>query len=46
MAENLLLQVKNLTTSFPTDEGEVKAVNNLSFKLEKGKVLGVVGEIW
>ena len=39
-----LLQVKNLKTSFFTDEGEVKAVNNVSFSLEKGKVLGIVGE--
>ncbi len=40
----LLLQVKDLYTSFFTDVGEVKAVNGLSFNLEKGKVLGIVGE--
>ena len=40
----LLLDVKNLYTSFFTNDGEVQAINNLSFNLEKGKVLGVVGE--
>ena len=44
MSEQMLLQVKNLQTSFYTESGEVKAVNGLSFNLEKGKVLGVVGE--
>lgn len=39
-----ILQVKNLQTSFFTDAGEVRAVNNMSFDLEAGKVLGIVGE--
>ena len=43
MAERIL-QVKNLSTSFFTDAGEVKAVNGIAFELEKGKVLGIVGE--
>ncbi len=42
--ENLVLQVKNLHTSFFTDKGEVKSVNGVSFNLQKGKILGVVGE--
>lgn len=42
--ENLVLQVKDLHTSFFTDSGEVKAVNGVSFNLSKGKILGVVGE--
>ncbi len=39
-----LLEVKNLCTSFFTDAGEVKAVNDVSFTLDKGKVLGIIGE--
>ena len=39
-----LLQVKDLHTSFFTDSGEVKAVNGVSFNLEAGKTLGIVGE--
>ena len=39
-----LLVVKDLCTSFFTDAGEVKAVNSISFTLEKGKTLGIVGE--
>ena len=41
---NLLLEVDNLHTSFFTDAGEVKAVNGVTFNLEKGKTLGIVGE--
>ena len=39
-----LLEIRNLQTSFYTDNGEVKAVNGISYNLEKGKVLGIVGE--
>jgi oligopeptide transport system ATP-binding protein len=39
-----LLEVRNLRTSFFTDNGEVKAVNGISFNLDHGKVLGIVGE--
>jgi len=39
-----LLSVKDLHTSFFTDNGEVQAVNGVSFNLDAGKVLGIVGE--
>ena len=39
-----LLEVKDLHTSFFTDAGEVKAVNGVSFFLDRGKGLGIVGE--
>lgn len=42
--ENTILSVQDLHTSFHTDNGEVSAVNGLSFNLDKGKTLGIVGE--
>lgn len=39
-----LLEVKNLSVSFDTAQGEVEAVRNVSFKLQPGEVLAVVGE--
>lgn len=41
---NTLLDVRNLTFSFRTYAGEVQAVRGVSFTLEKGKSLGIVGE--
>ncbi|MCR5337361.1 MAG: ABC transporter ATP-binding protein [Lachnospiraceae bacterium] len=39
-----LLEVNDLHTSFFTDAGEVKAVNGVSFSLDRNEVLGIVGE--
>ncbi len=39
-----LLSVNNLVTEFDTDEGRVRAVDNVSFSAEAGKTLGIVGE--
>jgi oligopeptide transport system ATP-binding protein len=39
-----LLEVKNLTTRFHTEEGVVHAVNDVSYMLDEGDTLGVVGE--
>jgi oligopeptide/dipeptide ABC transporter ATP-binding protein len=39
-----LLEVKNLATHFFTQEGVVKAVDGISYDLEEGEILGIVGE--
>ena len=38
------LQIKDLTTRFYTEDGVVYAVNGVSYTLEEGEILGVVGE--
>ena len=42
--ENTLLKVSNLCTYFFTDEGTVYALDDVSFTLKKGEILGIVGE--
>ncbi|MXV77698.1 ABC transporter ATP-binding protein [Candidatus Poribacteria bacterium] len=39
-----LLEVSNLKTVFPTENGVVNAVNDVSFSIERGKTVGIVGE--
>ncbi len=39
-----LLEVRDLHTTFKTEAGPVKAVDGVSFNLERGRTLGVVGE--
>ena len=42
--QEVILDVKDLTTRFYTEEGTVYAVEGISFKIYKGEVLGFVGE--
>ena len=39
-----LLEVRNLKKYFDTNRGPLQAVDNISFSIEKGRTLGVVGE--
>jgi peptide/nickel transport system ATP-binding protein len=38
------LELKNLSVHFPTDDGLVRSVDGLSFRLERGETLGIGGE--
>ncbi len=40
----LLLQIRDLRTSFFTSDGEVRAVDGVTFDIEEGKTMGLVGE--
>ena len=40
----MLLEVKNLTTEFKLKRGIVKAVDDVSFSIDKGEILAIVGE--
>ncbi|HZW83841.1 MAG TPA: ABC transporter ATP-binding protein [Candidatus Deferrimicrobium sp.] len=40
----MLLEVKNLTTEFKLKRGIVKAVDDISFSIDKGEILAIVGE--
>lgn len=52
MAENILLQVKNLKMHFPIEEGvlfkkkvgAIRAIDGIDLEIEKGETLGLVGE--
>ncbi|MGB6454706.1 MAG: ABC transporter ATP-binding protein [Streptosporangiaceae bacterium] len=43
-AGGVMLEVRDLRIHFPTDDGLVKAVDGISFSLERGRTLGIVGE--
>lgn len=44
MANQNLIEIKNLKKYFSTPRGELHAVDNVSLNIEKGKTIGVVGE--
>ena len=44
MSGGALLEVENLTVTFPTEEGPVTAVDDLSFTIGRGETLVIVGE--
>jgi peptide/nickel transport system ATP-binding protein len=44
MTDRTLLEVRDLTVRFPTSDGVVQAVSEVSFMLSRGETLGVVGE--
>lgn len=44
MSKPLLLDIKNLSTHFQTDNGLVKAVDDISFQIFRGETVGIVGE--
>lgn len=44
MSDTPLLEVNNLQTQFKTDRGIVRAVDGISYRIERGETFGVVGE--
>ena len=44
MNQDKLIEIKNLKTFFSTEAGIARAVNDVSFDILKGEVLGIVGE--
>jgi len=44
MEKTKLLEIKNLVTEFRTEGKVLKAVNDVSFTLNRGETIGIVGE--
>lgn len=44
MSRELILDVKNLSTTFRTERGPLKAIDGIDFQVYKGEILGIVGE--
>ena len=45
MSEEMILDIKDLRTSFFVDSNEVKAVDGVTFQVPKGKTLGIVEKV-
>ena len=39
-----VIETTGLSVTFPTRDGDVRAVRDLSFRLERGETIGIVGE--
>lgn len=44
LPSSAFLELRDVAIHFPTDDGLVRAVNEMSFRLERGRTLGIVGE--
>jgi oligopeptide/dipeptide ABC transporter ATP-binding protein len=44
LTDQVILTIEHLSTSFGTDEGRIRAVEDVGFEVKAGKTLGVVGE--
>jgi peptide/nickel transport system ATP-binding protein len=44
LPSSTILDVRNLRVEFPSDRASVKAIDDISFELKRGQVLGIVGE--
>lgn len=44
MEKQIILNVENLSTTFKTERGPLKAIDGINFKVDKGEILGIVGE--
>ncbi len=44
LKDSILLKVENLVTSFSTENGRIRAVDDISFELREKQILGIVGE--
>lgn len=42
--ERKMLEVRHLCAGFPTQKGEIRAVNDVSLEVPEGKIVGIVGE--